>query len=205
MGRAMADTLAKIVAFVRRAWARESGGSQTPGKDLRRRAGQALLDLNKPEGSLAFRSQMQMLVREYDLFTEDAAHDEVALELHKRITKLAEHNDTARSLLTQMCSESPVSTLFAAVLAQAHAEGAKEVRFVLTKEHVTCVFVDGEKTTEAMTVPVSLWHPLAGFATRLAHCGYEALRPRMSDRAPLPSIVTVEDLSANSFRLMVDA
>ena len=56
---------------------------------------------------------MQMLVREYDLFTEEAAHDEVVLELHKRITKLAEHNDTARSLLTQMCSES-VSTLFAA-------------------------------------------------------------------------------------------
>jgi hypothetical protein len=144
-----------------------------------------------------------MLVREYDLFTEDAAHDEVVLELHKRITELAEHNDTARSLLTQMCSESPVSTLFAAVLAQAHAEGAREVRFVLTKEHVTCVFVDGEKTTEAMTVPVSLWHPLAGFATRLSHCGYESLRPRMSDRAPLPPHARFEELRKDGFRIIL--
>jgi hypothetical protein len=175
-----------------------------PGEGLRKRAGQALLDLNKPEDSLAFRSQLQNLLREYDLFVEDGVHDEVVLALHKRITELADHNDTARTLLIQMCSESPVSKLFAAVLANAHADCAKEVRFDLIKEHVTCVFIDGEKTTEAMTVPVTLWHSVTGFATRLAHCGYEALMPHMSDRVPLPPFARVEDLGKDGFRIILN-
>lgn len=199
----MADTVAKIVAVVRRAWGRETGRQYKPGEGIRVRAAQADFDICQAPGSLAFRSRLLMLRNECDLFYEEFATDEVVLRLQSRILELAEHNETAKEIAKDMLSLPPVAALFAAVLAESHKDGATEVRYELLPgdDQIKCSFRSGGEWTEAMTIPKELWPPIFGFATRLEHVGYDRIKPHLRFHATFPTNVTVVELQFDSFRL----
>lgn len=146
-----------------------------------------------------------MLRTECDLFDEEQATDEVVLQLHARILEIAETDETAKEIARDMLTLPPVAVLFAAVLSQAHNDGATEIRYELspTGDQIDCVLLAGGELTEAMTIPHELWSPIYGFATRLRHVGYEHIAPHLRFPTAFPSAVAVSSLDATSIQLVI--
>jgi hypothetical protein len=193
----MPDVVAGFVAFVRWAFAREMGKDVQFGHDVRRRAGQALIDLKKPAKSIACRSRLVMLCRESDLFDEEHATDQVVLELQSRVIELAPANDSARRIVETMLTMPPMAALVAGTLVEAMKDGCNEIEFKLAEEDslVTTNFRAGGDWKEAMTVPANLWKPLHGFLFRIHQVGYAKVRPYMKFPERLPSHLEFVDIA----------
>lgn len=185
----MPDVIASLTAFVRWAFAREMGKDVQFGHDVRRRAGQALIDLKKPANSIACRSRLLMLCRESDLFDEEHATDEVVLELQSRVIALAPANDSARRIVETMLTMPPMAALVAGTLVEAMKDGCNEIEFKLAEDDslISTNFRGGGDWKEALTVPATLWKPLHGFLFRIHHVGYAKVRPYMKFPEDTPS------------------
>ena len=125
----MRDFLAQTAALARRAMAREMGNSVQFGHNVRQRAGQALLDLKKPENSITCRSRLEMLRGESDLFYEEYATDEIVLALQSRVIELAPTNEAARKIAETMLTMPPMAALVAGTLVEAMKADCREIEF----------------------------------------------------------------------------
>jgi hypothetical protein len=192
----MPDVIAGFVAFLRRAFARELGREAKFGHNLRQRAGQALLDLKRPEKSILFRSRLEMLRWESDLFYEEDATDEVLLALQTRIIELAPTNEAARKIAETMLSEPPMAALVAGILVETLKQDCNEIEFHALDGDTVAVNTRGEKGwEEAMTVPATLWRPLHGLLFRMHHAGYSNVRPYLRFPESLPTELEFIDLT----------